>query len=43
MRIAVDDFGAGYSSLGFLMGLDADALKIDRTLLDFDTTGAGRW
>jgi diguanylate cyclase (GGDEF)-like protein/PAS domain S-box-containing protein len=41
VRIAVDDFGAGYSSLGFLMGLTADALKIDRTLLDFDTTQRG--
>jgi diguanylate cyclase (GGDEF)-like protein/PAS domain S-box-containing protein len=41
VRIAVDDFGAGYSSLGFLMGLNADCLKIDRTLLDFDTTRHG--
>ena len=41
VRIAVDDFGAGYSSLGFLMGLNADSLKIDRTLLDFDTTRHG--
>jgi diguanylate cyclase (GGDEF)-like protein/PAS domain S-box-containing protein len=41
VRIAVDDFGAGYSSLGFLMGLNADALKIDRSLLDFDTTRQG--
>jgi len=37
VRIAVDDFGSGYSSLGFLMELDADALKIDHSLLDFDT------
>jgi EAL domain-containing protein (putative c-di-GMP-specific phosphodiesterase class I) len=41
VRIAVDDFGAGYSSLGFLLGLDADSLKIDKTLLDFDTTRQG--
>ena len=41
VRIAVDDFGAGYSSLGFLMGLNADVLKIDRTLLDFDTNQHG--
>jgi diguanylate cyclase (GGDEF)-like protein/PAS domain S-box-containing protein len=41
IRIAVDDFGAGYSSLGFLMGLGADVLKIDRTLLDFVTTRRG--
>ena len=39
--IAVDDFGAGYSSLGLLMSLDVDALKIDRSLLDFDTTCRG--
>ena len=41
VRIAVDDFGAGYSSLGFMMGLDADVLKIDRTLLDSDTVRRG--
>jgi EAL domain-containing protein (putative c-di-GMP-specific phosphodiesterase class I) len=41
VRIAVDDFGAGYSSLGFLLGVDADVLKIDRTLLDFDTLRDG--
>ena len=41
VRIAVDDFGAGYSSLGFLMGLNVDVLKIDRSLLDFDTTQRG--
>ena len=37
----MDDFGAGYSSLGLLMSLDVDALKIDRSLLDFDTTRRG--
>jgi diguanylate cyclase (GGDEF)-like protein/PAS domain S-box-containing protein len=41
VRIAVDDFGAGYSSLGFLIGLHADALKIDRTILAFDATRRG--
>jgi diguanylate cyclase (GGDEF)-like protein/PAS domain S-box-containing protein len=41
VRIAVDDFGAGYSSLGFLIGLDADTLKIDRTILEFDATRRG--
>jgi diguanylate cyclase (GGDEF)-like protein/PAS domain S-box-containing protein len=41
VQIAVDDFGAGYSSLGLLLGLEVDALKIDRSLLDFDTTRRG--
>jgi diguanylate cyclase (GGDEF)-like protein len=41
VRIAVDDFGAGYSSLSCLMRLPADVLKIDRTLLDFVTTRDG--
>lgn len=41
VRIAVDDFGAGYSSLGLLMSFAVDTLKIDRSLLDFDTTRRG--
>ncbi len=41
VRISVDDFGAGYSSLSFMMGLKADVLKIDRSLLDFDTLRRG--
>jgi EAL domain-containing protein (putative c-di-GMP-specific phosphodiesterase class I) len=41
VRIAVDDFGSGYSSLGLLMKLTVDVLKIDSTLLDFDTTRRG--
>ncbi len=41
VQIAVDDFGSGYSSLGLLMKLTVDVLKIDGTLLDFDTTRSG--
>ena len=41
VRIAVDDFGSGQSSLGFLLGVEADALKIDQALLDFDTRRQG--
>ena len=32
-RIAIDDFGAGFSSLAYLRRIKADELKIDRTLV----------
>jgi len=32
-RVAVDDYGTGYSSLGYLRLMSVDALKIDRSLV----------
>ena len=44
VRVAIDDFGAGYSSLARLRDLDVDLLKIDRTFLTSAATDerAGR-
>jgi len=41
VRLAMDDFGAGYSSVTSLLRLNVDLLKIDKTFLDVDSRNGG--
>lgn len=42
VRVAIDDFGAGYSSLGYLRRLPVQVMKIDRSLLIDAVSPTGR-
>jgi EAL domain-containing protein (putative c-di-GMP-specific phosphodiesterase class I) len=41
VRVAVDDFGAGYASLARLRALEPDVIKVDRSLLAAETDPEG--
>jgi diguanylate cyclase (GGDEF)-like protein len=41
VRLAMDDFGAGYSSVTSLLRLNVDLLKIDKTFLEVDGRSGG--
>jgi diguanylate cyclase (GGDEF)-like protein len=41
VRILLDDFGAGYASISYLREIDFDGVKLDGTLIDRASNGAG--
>jgi diguanylate cyclase (GGDEF)-like protein len=43
VRIAIDDFGVGYSSLSYFATLPIDLVKIDKALLPTAGTGSQDW
>ena len=43
VKIAIDDFGKGYSSLSYLRRLPVDSVKIDRSMIERIETDAGDW
>ena len=42
MRIALDDFGAGYASIGYMRDMQLDAVKLDGSLRDITSDARSR-